>query len=52
LPVANEVYKIGTNSNHPLFYTCCNFKLLKEKTTEYLLLIANKQVAAIDEKDE
>ncbi|AQS58164.1 type III toxin-antitoxin system ToxN/AbiQ family toxin [Desulforamulus ferrireducens] len=46
---AEEVYKIGTNSNHPLFYTCCNFKLLEEKSIEYLSLIANRQVAATDE---
>ena len=46
---AEEVYKIGTNSSHPLSYTCCNFKLLEEKSIEYPSVIANRQVAATDE---
>ena len=46
---AEEVYKIGTNSSHPLSYTCCNFKLLEEKSIKYLSVIANRQVAATDE---
>ena len=32
---AKEVYKIGTNRNHPLAYTCCDFKLLEEKYSAY-----------------
>lgn len=32
---AKEVYKIGTNQNHPLAYTCCDFKLLEEKYSAY-----------------
>ena len=46
---AEEVYKIGTNRSHPLSYTCCNFKLLEEKSIEYPSVIANRQVAATDE---
>lgn len=32
---AEEVYKIGINKNHPLSYTCCDFKLLEEKSLTY-----------------
>ena len=46
---AKQVYKIGTNRSHPLSYTCCDFKLLEEKSLKYLLEITKSQVAATDE---
>lgn len=35
LKKADEVYRIGINKNHPLSYTCCDFKLLEEKSLQY-----------------
>ena len=32
---AKEVYKIGINKKHPLNHTCCDFKLLEEKSLIY-----------------
>jgi protein AbiQ len=46
---ANQVYKIGTNSNHPLNYTCCNFNLLEEKSIEYISELTKKQIAITNE---
>jgi len=47
---AKEVYKIGTNSKHPLYHTCCNFKLLEEKSLNYSSEIVTRQTAATNEK--
>lgn len=33
--LAEKVYNIGANRNHPLAYTCCDFKLLEQKCKEY-----------------
>jgi protein AbiQ len=46
---AKQVYKIGTNINHPLSYTCCDFNLLEQKSVGYLSKIAKSQVAATNE---
>lgn len=35
LKKAEQVYKIGINQNHPLTHTCCDFKLLEEKSLKY-----------------
>ena len=34
--LAEDVYKIGVNKNHPLSKVCCDFKLLEEKYMQYL----------------
>lgn len=36
LQKANNVYQIGCNKNHRFNYTCCDFKLLEEKYTEFV----------------
>ena len=32
---AEQVYKIGCNENHKLYYTCCKFKLLEHVYMDY-----------------
>lgn len=44
--IAQKVYKIGTNSNHPLSHTCCDFKLLEEKCIEFI-----QQMKVEDDKE-
>lgn len=44
--IAQKVYKIGTNPNHPLSHTCCNFKLLEVKCMEFI-----QQMKVIDDKE-
>jgi protein AbiQ len=46
---AKQVYKIGTNRNHPLSYTCCDFNLLEQKSVGYLSEIARNQVASTNQ---
>ncbi len=49
---AKKVYKIGTNRNHPLFYTCCDFVLLEEKSLVYKLQLSqSKRETATTEED-
>ena len=50
---AKEVYKIGTNKKHPLSYTCCDFKLLEEKSSVYSSQIAQakRETEAKDENE-
>jgi protein AbiQ len=49
--IAKKVYKIGTKKNHPLNYTCCDFKLLEEKSLDYSYQLSKttKQIAATNE---
>lgn len=50
---AEAVYKIGSNRNHPLAYTCCNFPLLEKQCAAHLSVFedALKETAATDEED-
>lgn len=51
--MANKVYKIGSNRNNPLAYTCCDFKLLENKCTEFveaLKVSSVKEAASAYEK--
>ncbi len=41
MKMAQRVYKIGSNREHPLAYTCCDFKLLETKCKEYIKDIYN-----------
>lgn len=51
---AQEVYKIGTNKNHPLAYTCCDFKLLEKKSSNYTpeLTKTIQQIATTNENED
>jgi protein AbiQ len=51
--IAKRVYKIGTNPNHPLSHTCCDFKLLEEKCLEFIqqMKVNHNEEVAIAERD-
>ncbi|MBK5239827.1 type III toxin-antitoxin system ToxN/AbiQ family toxin [Clostridium sp.] len=44
--LAEKVYKIGSNRNHPLAYTCCDFKLLERTMQDYIQL---QEIKKLDE---
>ena len=47
---AIEVYKIGSNRNHPLAHLCCDFKLLESKHDEYIQIQIEKETAVAKEE--
>ena len=49
LSKAKQVYKIGTNKNHPLYIHCCDFEILEKAYLEYVTNIEAEEVAATNE---